>query len=137
MNNNTNEIKTVYMKEWFYSKNSYNAIGPYCDHSCTVCKETEKAYQVVVVCKNNSWVCWVPKSCTVATFEEKLAEDINADVKRAEYEASREARWEEACRKYAELIAYAQKLGVRGVREGLRRETIERKILNAGFSLPA
>ncbi|MBP5782743.1 MAG: hypothetical protein J6W04_04305 [Bacteroidales bacterium] len=125
------------MKEWFWSKQGYGTYGPYCEHVCTVNRETERAYQVVVFVKNSSFVCWVPKSCTVATFEEMTEETINAEERKAEYEKRRQERYEAACKEYAELIAYAQKMGVRGVREGLRRETIERKIQNAGIPLPA
>ena len=131
-----NNIETVYMKEWFYRKN-HSDLGSYGEHVCLVLKETEKAYQVSLLGEILSRTTWVPKSCTIATVEERDAEALEAEVRQAEYEARREARWQEACQKYAELIAYAQKLGVRGVREGLRRETIERKIQAAGFPLPA
>ena len=144
MNNNVNnniekiEQKRVYMKAWFWNKNQYEEkYGPYCEHACFVCKETEKAFQVIVFVKNNSFNCWVPKSCTVATFLEMNEEAKNEIKRQEEYEARRQERFEAACKKYAELIAYAKANGVRGVREGLRRETIERKIVNAGLPLPA
>ncbi len=133
----TVEPKSFWMKEWFWSKNEYGSYGPYCEHTCFVLKETEKAYKALVFCKNSSFSCWVPKSCTLATFAEMCEEAEDAEQRKAEWEAKREARWQEACKKYNELIAYAKAHGVRGVREGLRRETIEQKIINAGIALPA
>jgi len=137
-NNNTNTGKTIYMKEWFYRKN-YSGYGEYAQHFCSVQKETEKAFQVRLYSLESAYthICWVPKSCTVATEEEFAAEITGAEQRQAEFEARRQERYEEACKAYAELIAYAQKMGVKGVREGLRRETIERKIQNAGYPLPA
>ena len=141
-NTNTNnttanvEPKSFYMKEWFWSKN-YEAYGPYCEHTCFVAKETEKAYKALVFCKNDSFSCWVPKSCTLATFAEMCEEAETAAQRKAEWEAKRQAKWEAACKAYNDLIAYAKAHGVRGVREGLRRETIEQKIINAGIALPA
>ena len=138
INENYNPNKSFYMKEWFWRKNQYDEkYGPYCEHKCFVAKETEKAYQTVVFVKNNSFTCWCPKSCTVATFAEMNEEATNAIIRQAEYEARRQERYEAACKAYAELVAYAQNLGIRGVREGLRRETIERKIQEAGYPLPA
>lgn len=136
--NNTNEIQKVYMKEWFYRKNQYDEkYGPYCEHACFVSKETEKAYQVKAVSKNRSWNCWIPKSCTVETYAEMNEEAENAEQRKREYESRRQERWEEACKAYNDLIAYAQKMGVRGVHEGLRKDTIIRKIQEAGVPLPA
>ncbi len=130
-------MNKVYMKEWFWSKNGYESYGPYCEHAAFVGRETEKAYYLEVIVQNNNFSCWCPKSCTVPTLAEMNEEANNAIQRQAEYEARRQERYEAACKAYAELIEYARKLGVRGVREGLRRETIERKIQNAGYPLPA
>lgn len=137
MNNTTNTNTKVYMKAWFYEKNGYGEYGPYCEHACFVRKETEKAYQVEVIVKNFSFTCWIPKSCTLATLAEMVDDAIANEQRKAEWEARRQERFEAACKAYADLIAYAKANGVRGVREGLRRETIEQKILNAGLPLPA
>lgn len=137
-NTNNTEPKKVWMKEWFYSKNQYEEkYGAYSEHTCFIAQETEKAYKVIVFCKNSSFNCWVPKSCTVATFEEFNQEAIDAEQRKAEWEAKRQERYEAACKAYADLIAYAKAHGVQGVREGLRRATIEQKIINAGIPLPA
>jgi hypothetical protein len=125
------------MKAWFYDKNNYGFYGPYSGHICFICKETEKAYQVIVFVEENSFNCWVPKSCTVETEAERDAEAVANEQRKAEYEARRQERYEQACKAYSELIAYAQKMGVRGVREGLRKDTIIRKIQEAGIPLPA
>ena len=138
--NNTNttvEPKFFYIKEWFWSKNQYEDYGAYCEHKAFVVKETEKAYKAIVFCQNNSFNCWVPKSCTLATLAEMSQEAEAAEQRKAECEAKRQERWEAACKAYNDLIAYAKAHGVRGVREGLRRETIEQKIINAGIVLPA
>ena len=141
MNTNTNTINNtitpIYMKAWFYNKNYEESYGPYAEHECFVVQETDKAYKVVVLTKGHSFNCWVPKSCTVATAEEKTAEAEQAEQRKAEWETKRQERWEAACKAYNDLIAYAKAHGVSGVREGLRRETIEQKILNAGIALPA
>jgi predicted transcriptional regulator len=124
--------KVVYLKWWFFNK--YYS-GAYEEHYGLIVKETEKAYQIVLTLGLDAAdiKTWVPKSCTVRTDEE-----LQAEIKAlAEQEARSQARWEEACRKYSELVEYAQRMGVKGVKEGLRKETIIRKIEQAGIPLPA
>ena len=119
---------TVYIKEWFFKKNIAESCWD--GHYAEVIKETEKAYQVRVAINGDYWCkTWVPKSCTL-THEEYLEAVETAAAKANE-------RWEAACKAYQELIAYAQQNGVRGVREGLRKETIINKIKAAGIPLPA
>ena len=132
MENTNFDEKIVYLKNWFFNK--YYA-GDYANHFGLVIKETEKAYQIVLTLGMDvsDVKTWVPKSCTIRTKEELDAEIASA----AEWEAKRQAKYEEACKAYQELIAYAQKMGVKGVREGLRKDTIIAKIEKAGIPLPA
>ena len=134
MNNNANtEIKTVYIKKWFLLnlKSEFHYNLNFFTNQADVIHETEKAYKVLIECSSidGEWdgtkSVWVPKSCTM-TKDEYLAE----------IEASKK-RFEDGCKVYQELIAYAQKMGVKGVREGLRKETILRKIEAAGVAIPA
>ena len=126
----------IWMKEWFYRKN-YSEYGEYVSHVCYIVKETEKAYRVHMYNMSNGAEIWIPKSCTLGTVDEMISEAREAEKRQLEWEAKRQARFEAACKAYAELIEYARANGVRGVREGLRRETIENKIKAAGLPLPA
>ena len=125
-------MNTIYLKNWFFKKN-YS--GNYEEHFAVVVKETEKAYQVVLTRGLDEYdvKTWVPKSCTLATEEEFKAELIQV----AQMEAYRQAKWEEACKAYKELVEYAQSMGVKGVHEGLKKETILKKMEKAGVALPA
>ena len=133
--NNSNYFDSnavVYLKWWFFNK---NYTGAYAEHFGLIVKETEKAYQIILTLGLDAAdiKTWVPKSCTVKTEAEFQAEIAAM----AEQEARSQARWEEACKAYKELIEYAQKMGVKGVREGLKKDTILRKIEQAGVPLPA
>lgn len=132
MNNSKYFENVVYLKYWFYNKN-YS--GDYAEHFGLIVKETEKAYQILLTQGGNGSdiKTWVPKSCTISTEDEFQAEIAAV----AEYEAKQQKRWEDACNAYKELVAYAQKMGVKGVREGLRKDTILRKMEQAGVALPA
>ena len=130
MENNFENV--VYLKNWFFKK---NYAGDYANHFGLVIKETEKAYQIVLTLGVDACdvKTWVPKSCTIRTKE-----DLDAEIAlAAEWEAKRQAKYEEACKAYQELVAYAQKMGVKGVREGLRKDTIIAKMEKAGVALPA
>ena len=64
---------------------------------------------------------WVPKSCTMT---------------KEEYEATlieEKKRFEEGKVAYEKLVAWAKDQGVKGVRVGLRKETILKKINEAGL----
>ena len=121
----------VYLKYWFFSK---NFSGEYAEHFGLIIKQTEKAFQIVLTRGGgeSDIKTWVPKSCT-CTEDEFKAEIASA----AEYEAQKQQRWVDACKAYKELVEYAQMMGVKGVREGLKKETILRKMEMAGVPLPA
>ena len=133
------EPKNVWLKNWFYNKQFSEGYfsNDYAQHKCNVIKETDKAYYVSVVWSQRFDVIWTPKSCVFEKEEDFLEEVKTAEQKQAEFEAKRNAKFEEACRKYQELIAYAKSLGIKGVREGLRRDTIVNKIQKAGYEIPA
>lgn len=129
------EKQMVFLKDWFYKKN----IGEsYWDkHYCLVIRETEKAFQVQVF--TNGSYCqktWTPKSCCLMSVEEYEKAISEADEKQKEWEAKRQERFEAACKAYNDLIDYAVANGVK-VRSGMRKETILRKMANAGVSIPA
>lgn len=136
MNNNVNTInneKTVFVKEWFMNKIAMDNNGwGFWENSGVVVRETAKAYLLKMEAHTidgeyeGFLQIWAPKSCTVESLEE-----LNQEKQQ------RQERFEAACEAYQNLIAYARANGVRGVREGLRKETIIRKIQNAGVALPA
>lgn len=118
----------IYIKEWFFNKiqNEHRNIHFLYDE-VQIVKETEKAYMVCIdyttvngeyeSCKS----VWVPKSCTMT---------------KEEYEATlieEKKRFEEGKAAYEKLIAWAKDQGVKGVRVGLRKETILKKINEAGL----
>lgn len=122
------EIKEVYIKDWFinrielgYGKRAFN------DQLCRIIKETEKAYLLDVEWftvdgeYDGSTYKWVPKSCTLTMKE-------HADI-----EERQEKAFEDGCRRYENLINFAKNNNVKGVRIGLRKETILKKIKDAGL----
>ena len=121
------ESNTVYLKNWFFNK-KYTC--GYETHECFILQETEKALKVACYVNAYRQVIWVPKSCVLWSAEDRDADAVN-------YEAEQQKRWEDACKAYKELVAYAQKMGVKGVREGLRKDTIIEKMKQAGVEIPA
>lgn len=137
--NNNNKIETVFVKEWFMAKIKMDNNGwGFKNNSGEIVRETAKAYLLKMEAYTidgefeGFLQIWAPKSCTVETPEELDQENQRQN----EYEAKRQERYEAACKAYQELIEYAKKMGVKGVREGLRKETILRKIQNAGVAVP-
>lgn len=117
----------VAIKKWFQEKMDLGYGKRLSGDFGEVVKETEKAYML-----NVEWYSvdgeydgyqnvWVPKKCTM-TEEEFEAEE------KAEHE-----RFEAGCSRYEKMIEFAKANGVKGVRVGLRRETIEKKIREAGL----
>lgn len=129
--------KQIFVKKWFQSKMTNNLSFPNrmaTDKKLTVVRETEKAYLVDVYTYGlgvdwDGYVSvWVPKSC-VQSDEERAAED----AKEAQRETEQEARYNNGCEKYAKLIEWCKANNVKGVRSGLRKETIMNKIAAAGL----
>lgn len=96
-----------------------------------VVKETEKAYQLSVDGYSldgeydKSFNIWVPKSCTLTEEEYKVEEE------------NREQRIEKAIDYYNSLIDFCKTNGIKGARKGLRKETLLKKIADAGYTAPA
>lgn len=101
------------------------------EDSIGIVNETEKAYRVVCSSDYGTVTIWVPKSCTM-TEEEWEAEQA------AEMERSRRyfQRMEEGRERLEKLIAWAKEQGVKGVRIGLRKATVLKKIEEAGLVAP-
>lgn len=122
------ELKKVYIKDWFlnrielgYGKRAVN------EQLCNIIKQTEKAYLLDVEWYtvdgeyDGSTYKWVPKSCTFTMKE-------HADI-----EERQEKAFEDGCRRYENLINFAKNNNVKGIRVGLRKETILKKIKEAGL----
>lgn len=117
----------IYIKEWFANKIDLGYGKRLASTEGTIEKETEKAYLLVV-----EWYSadgeyegysktWCPKSCTMTAEE---------------YEAEQEAeakRFNDGCDRYNKMIEFAKANGIKGIRVGLRRATIEKKIADAGL----
>lgn len=117
----------VYVKNWFANKIDLGYGKKLESTKATIVKETEKAYLL-----NVSWYTidgeyegytnvWCPKSCTMT--EEEFLEEEKKNAKRLE----------DGCSRYEKLIKFAKTNGVKGIRKGLKRTTIERKIKEAGL----
>lgn len=120
----------IYIKEWFFNKIQSEHRNLHFFYSYgSINKETEKAYQVFLEYTtidgeyDGEKLVWVPKSCTMT--EEEYKKEIE----------EQEKRFEEGCRRYEELLAFAKENGVKGVRKGMRTETIKRKIAEAGIKV--
>ena len=116
------------VKDWFDCKVSY----PFKASSnwrkeFDIVKESEKAVliEICIESRDGEWDglsnVWVPKSC----FESLEEYEKN--------EQEKEKRFEEGCKKYEQLIAFCKDNGIKGVRNGMRKETILNKILNLGL----
>lgn len=86
--------------------------------------ETEKAFKAAwrLGCVDGEHevtrYCWVPKSAI---------ESASAHI------AAKASRFEEGCKRYDRAIAFAKEHGVKGVRIGMRLQTILAKIQSAGL----
>ena len=119
---------TVYIKEWFMGNIKRDNRNYFFNtRKLEIVRETEKAYQGFIACGtiDGEWdgdkLIWVPKSCTM-TEEEYQAEQDAA-----------QKRFEDGCKAYEQLIAFAKANGVKGVRSGMRKATIEKKLCEAGL----
>lgn len=116
-----------YVKEWFTSKeeNQLKRTIMKCAYDVSPDKETEKAMLLSFHSDYGTVKTWVPKSC-IQTQEEY---DEDARTYREEYLKRNES--------YKTLIQWAKDQGVKGIRVGLRVETIKQKIVAAGLVIPA
>lgn len=117
----------LYVQKWFMSKiKSENRCFNFFSRTGDIMKETEKAVLISfeVSSIDGEWDgvkhIWVPKKCT-----------MTEDEYRAELEAA-EKRFEDGCKAYDQLIAFAKANGVKGIRSGMRKATIEQKMREAG-----
>ncbi len=125
-------MKKIIIKDWFLKKvlvEKFEA-GAYLVDIIGVERETEKAYLLKVeigYCSSIEFVTtiWVPKSCTMSV------EEYEAQLKK---EAD---NFKKGCEAYEKLVAFAKANKVKGIRKGLRKETILKKIEEAGLSYTA
>ena len=120
---------TVYVQKWFMSKiKSENRCFNFFFRTGDIMRETEKAYQISfeVSSIDGEWdgvkFVWVPKKCTMTE------EEYQAEL------AAAEKRFKDGCKAYDELLAFAKAHGVKGVRSGMRKATIEQKMREAGVA---
>lgn len=123
--------KVIVIPEWKLEeiRDRYGNNG-FVDDIIGVVRETEKAVCVRLVWAYCSTVSrtievWMPKSCL------KTKEEIQAEQEAAE------KRFNDACNRYYELIEWCKANGVKGVRSGMRKETIMNKIKAAGLEYVA
>lgn len=118
----------VWIKRWFFNKiRMENGNLHLFNNGSDVVKETEKAYMLAVAFDSLDGEydgfknIWVPKSCTLTESEAK-AEDEEAD-----------AKFKAACDAYNDLVDFAKKSGIKGVRVGMKAATIRSKLAAAGI----
>lgn len=93
--------------------------------------ETEKAWKMVFDTESLdgehdvSFTSWVPKS--VAETKKEYEKRVDKEIRESE------KRYEKGKKRYAKMIEFAKSNGVKGVRIGLRKETILEKIKKAGL----
>lgn len=117
----------LYVQKWFMSKiKADNRNFTFFSRAGDVIKETEKAVLISfeVSSIDGEWDgvkhIWVPKKCTMTEAEYQA--ELEADHK----------RFEDGCKAYDQLIAFAKANGVKGIRSGMRKSTIEQKMREAG-----
>ena len=116
----------VWVKDWFRDKIDLPAyaLPP---KKVTIIEERGKAYKVFVDTETRDgersvhFERYVPKS-VVETDKQHRAAEKAADK-----------RYETGVQKYAKMIEFAKSHGVKGVREGLRKDTILKKLKAAGY----
>ena len=116
------------VKDWFNCNLDYR-VRPTSDwrKDFAIVKESEKAVliEICVESRDGEWDglrnVWVPKSCFESLEEYE------------KHEQEKEERFQEGCKKYGQLIAFCKDNGIKGIRSGMRKETILNKILNAGL----
>ena len=119
------EIKMLAIKKWFLDKNFNEGESYSIKHSdISIERETEKACYCKCVSEFGTIFTWIPKSC-LTTKEEMMAEYDEAYT-----------RFEAGEKRYYALLKFAKENHVKGVRKGLRKETIIAKIVAAGLEVP-
>lgn len=116
----------VLVKKWFFDKMQQEAgRGIHLFYSeAEVVKETEKAYCLEIEYStldgefDGVKKIWCPKSCVMSEDEIKAEKE----------------RFENSCNAYEAMISFAKANGVKGVRAGLKKETILKKIAEAGLT---
>lgn len=122
---NTNDLK---VKDWFNCSISYPFFAA--ENWRTefmIVKETEKAVCInidVYLANGDNYTrdVWVPKKCFESYEEYK------------EREAKAEERYEAACSRYDELVAFCKANGIKGARSGMRKDTLLAKVSAAGLA---
>ena len=111
----------VQIKKWFLEKNfTQNQIYAIRLADETVVeKETEKAVFVVFKSEFGNISSWIPKSCL-------LTEEDIEEMKQQE-----ETREND----YMALVNYAKSKGIKGIRKGLKKVTIIKKLQENGFEV--
>lgn len=124
--NNTKEIE---IKSWFVLKN-FTPEERYAESVSDkeIVRETEKAVLIKFVSDFGTFTKWIPKSCLMTEEDYRIER---------EKEEKRIARFEEGKIKYEKLVEFAKENKVKGIRIGLRKQTIINKIKDAGLEVPA
>ena len=126
--------ETGYVQDWFIDKvnmPSY-AMRPRTNMEVTIEGETEKAWKVSIYTETRDgerdvWVkTYVPKSVTMT----KSAYEKDKQAR----EKEQDRRFKAGQAKYNKMLDFAKANNVKGVRVGLRSETILKKIEAAGLS---
>ena len=118
------------VKEWFLRKNltSEQMYAYRVGDGAYISKETEKAVLIKNDTDFGTVSFWCPKSCLMTK------EDVEKEEERRE-------KLNKACESglaYNEkLVAFAKEHGVKGIRIGLRTQTLIDKIKKAGLEVPA
>lgn len=116
----------IHIKDWKMAEIKKQHFGCFVESINGIVKETEKA---VCISMTIGWASsliqtinvWCPKSA-ILTEEEYLAEC-----------QKQEERFQAGAERYNNLVAFAKEHGVKGVRVGMRTETIINKIHQAGL----
>lgn len=88
-------------------------------------KETEKAVQLRADSDFGTLTFWCPKSC--------ILKDGEVD----EQMVKKYQRMEAGLNYNEKLVAFAKENGIKGIRRGMKTQTLMRKITEAGLEIPA
>ena len=117
----------VYIKDWFLDKIDLPSYAMKPTGKVEILEERGKAYKVSIDTETLDgerdlyYTRFVPKSVVETESQRKSAE------------AESYKRYKTGQQKYEKMVSFAKEHGVKGVRTGLRKETILKKIRNAGL----
>lgn len=133
------QISKDEIERWYLKKLDEDQLE-FIDHPATrafIIADTEKSCCVKFY-RNKKYyplIVWIPKSVMGRAEKSEAAKKVCGQIaqKAAERELVRIKKFQTGCERYAKVLAFAKEHKIKGVRSGLRLETLLNKISEAGL----